>query len=121
VIVSALLVSVFPARARQESVQPLLAAASERGLASAKILLLHSYNFGAEFYAAGRFDRDGTGKQVQFFGSEEVRHEIQRLGGNAVLVIIPKEYMATLSEDKDLNAVMIAENSSDAIFAVSLK
>ena len=120
-IVSALLVTVFPARARQESVQPLLQAADNHGLFSAKVLLLHSYNFGAEFYAPGRFDRDATGKQVQLFGSEEVKREIQRLGGGTVLVLVSKEYIPKLSEGSDLDAQMLAENNSGAIFAVSLK
>ncbi|MFL6374814.1 MAG: ArnT family glycosyltransferase [Pyrinomonadaceae bacterium] len=121
VVVSILLLTAYPARAREESAQPLLTAANERGYGSAKVLLLHSYNFGAEFYAQGRFDHDPTGKQLQLFGAEEVRRAIEHSGGSTALVIVPKQYVPKLFENADLDAQILAENSADAIFAVSLK
>lgn len=121
VIVSVLLVTAFPERARQRSVKPLIAAANDRDLGSARVLFLHSYNFGAEFYARGRFDRDPLGRQVRLFGVEEVKSEIKSLGDHTALVIVPKEYASTLGDRMDLDAVMLAENSSDAIYAVTLK
>ncbi|MBV9242144.1 MAG: glycosyltransferase family 39 protein [Acidobacteria bacterium] len=115
------LVAVLPSRAAQESTKPLFDAADQRGLGSARVFLLHSYNYNAEFYAAGRLQRTDDGKQVRLFGSDEVREAIKRSGGGTTLVLVPNDRVDQLLTDTTLTCELLAQNREETMLAVSLK
>ena len=120
IVVTILLVTVFPERAAQESVKPLLNAADQRGLGSTKILLMHADNFSAEYYAGDRLPRDAEGKQHKLYGSAELDQAIRNSLG-PTLVVVPKKYTDQVIEDVNLRSELLAENRDHCILVIFKK
>jgi 4-amino-4-deoxy-L-arabinose transferase-like glycosyltransferase len=113
------LVTFVPQFARDDSTKDLIAAASERAFAEAKVLSMHHASHNAEFYAAGRLLRDQEGKQKIFFGPAEILEEIRHENGTTVLVLVPIEYIKQLTETDYLESTVLAQNPETAIVAVA--
>ena len=96
-------------------------AANDLGFRSNKILLMHSYDYNAEFYAGDRLQRDRDGRQTRLFGTAELREQMRVLGGRPVLVLVPHEYESQLTADDALNVKFIGSNREKSLAAVSLR
>jgi 4-amino-4-deoxy-L-arabinose transferase-like glycosyltransferase len=119
--VIALLLTVVPKFAANDSVKELIAEATRRGYGDAEVLNLHMISHNAEFYAAGRLLRSSDGKQRRLWGPAEVQQEIIHRKGEAVLVIVPLEDLKQLTESPTFASEQIAQNSEIAIVAVKLR
>ncbi|MFN0139386.1 MAG: ArnT family glycosyltransferase [Pyrinomonadaceae bacterium] len=121
VVTVVLLTTVVPGFADHDSVRSLIAAADERGLASSKVLTLHTISHNAEFYAAGRLLRDEKGRQRKLYGPTEIVNVLAAEGGKAVLVLVPLEYQHQLTGAPQLRTEFLKDNGEFAIFAVFAK
>lgn len=121
VVTIALLTTVVPRFADHDSVRSLIAAADERGLASSKVLTMHTISHNAEFYAAGRLVRDEKGRQRKFYGPPEIVNVIAAEGGKPVLVLVPLEYRHQLTGAPQLRTEFLKDNGEFAIYAVFAK
>jgi 4-amino-4-deoxy-L-arabinose transferase-like glycosyltransferase len=121
ILVSIALITVFPGRAADESVKPLLDVAGERGYSSTKVLVMHVAAHNAEFYAAERLEREKDGTQLRLYGAGDVEQKISELGAPEVLVLVPKEYLHQLLDDQDLTSSVLAQNHDSVLAVVSLR
>ena len=104
--------------AARESVRGLLRAASARGYADAPVLSLHTIERTAQFYAAGRLIYDErTEEPHKFEGAGEIREAARRGGSNAVLVLVPLEYVRQLLDFEVLETEVIGDNGAVALVA----
>lgn len=116
-----LLATVVPRFADHDSVKSLIAAADDRGLASSKVLTLHTISHNAEFYAAGRLLRDGKGQQKKLYGPAEIVNVLAAEDGKPVLVLVPLEYQHQLNSSPELRTEFLKDNGEFAIFAAFAK
>lgn len=121
VVTIVLLGTVVPRFADHDSVRSLIAAADERGLASSKVLTMHSISHNAEFYAAGRLLRDDRGQQRKLYGPPEIVNVLAAEGGKPVLVLVPLEYQHQLTSSPELRTEFLKDNGEFAILAVSAR
>lgn len=110
-----LLLTAVPQYADGDSVKRLIAEASARGYEKAEVLSQHSLSHNAEFYAAGRLLRFEDGKQMRLYSPTEIRDEIRRQNGEAVLVIVPNEWAHQTLESPLLTAELITKNAEQSI------
>jgi len=101
----------------RESVKHLMQLAAARGYSNAPVYGLHTIDYTAEFYAAGRFAHEADGKPVRFEGPQQVLAAAQQTGGT-VLVIVPVEYREQLTAYAPLATDIIGDNGSVALVAV---
>lgn len=104
----------------RESVRGLLQLASARGYASAPVYGLHTIDYTAEFYAAGRFAHEADGKPVRFEGAQQVL-AAAREKQSAVLVIVPVEYVGQLTGYAPLATEIIGDNGNVALVIARAK
>jgi 4-amino-4-deoxy-L-arabinose transferase-like glycosyltransferase len=104
-----------------DSVRSLIAAADTRGYSNERVLSLQMVSHNAEFYAAGRIPRTEDGKQRRFSSSNEIFQNIRNMGGTPVLVLTPLKYVDELTNNPDLKADVIADNTELAIVQVSIR
>lgn len=116
-----LLIFVIPRFADTDSVKSLFEAANQRGYASNPVLMLHTISHNAEFYAAGRLLRDGDGKLRRLSTISEVETELMAENGQAVLVLVPSEYLSQLTRQTNFTSEFLKDNGELAIAAVSPK
>lgn len=112
-----LLLTAVPRYADGDSVKRLIAEADARGYANAEVLSQHALSHNAEFYAAGRLLRFPNGQQMRLYSPAEIRDEIRRKNGEAVLVIVPNEWAHQTLESPLLEAELIAKNAEHSIIA----
>ncbi len=115
VVVVGIIIFVLPKFADTDSVKGLIEAADRRGYGKANVLTMYTISHNAEFYAAGRLVRDGSGKQVRMPGVAEVLNEIKRSGSDGALVIVPLEHFAQLSGSPFVSCDLIRDNGEFAI------
>ena len=72
---------------------------------------------GAQHVAAGRLLRFPNGQQMRLYSPAEIRDEIRRKNGEAVLVIVPNEWAHQTLESPLLEAELIAKNAEHSIIA----
>jgi 4-amino-4-deoxy-L-arabinose transferase-like glycosyltransferase len=99
-----------------ESVRELLRQADARGYAAAPVYGLHTIDRTAEFYAAGRLAYDAKGEPVTFDWAGYVA-EAARRRADAVLVIVPVEYVWQLTGYSSLVCDVIGNNGHVALVA----
>lgn len=102
---------------QQESVRGLLQQAAREGFAATPVLLLHTIERSAEFYAAGRMDYDEDGSPTKLEGVAPLLDAARRKGGT-VLVIVPVEYVNQLTGNNALETKVIGDNG-DVAFVVA--
>jgi hypothetical protein len=107
--------------ARRDTVKYLIGEANAQGFANARILTLHNISHNAEFYGAGRLVRLPDGKQRYFYGIMEISEHIRLNDNQAVLVLVPLEYLKDLTESELVSAKVLGDNGETAIAAVNLK
>jgi 4-amino-4-deoxy-L-arabinose transferase-like glycosyltransferase len=118
-IVVALLLTVVPKFAVDDSVKGLIAEADKRGYGNAEVVSQHTVSHNAEFYAAGRLLRDKDGKQMRLYGPSDVLNEIRRRNGETMLVLVPNEFARQTLDSPLLNAELIAQTSELSIIAAT--
>ena len=114
-----LLVFVVPRFADSDSVKSLIASADERGYSANRVVGLHTISHNAEFYAAGRLVRDETGRQRRFSGNGELLEAMSAASLDQVIVLVPLEYRAELTQDARLKTEVLKDNGELAIAVVS--
>lgn len=105
---------------RGYSVRDLMAQASARGYSSTPVFQLHTIDYTAEFYAAGRLAHQPDGKALKFEGVFEVMDAARRAGG-PVLVIVPVEHLRQLSDYAPLQTEIIGDNGEVALVAAWIR
>jgi 4-amino-4-deoxy-L-arabinose transferase-like glycosyltransferase len=100
----------------RESIKHLMRLAAARGYSAAPVYGLHTIDYTAEFYAAGRFAHQADGKPVRFEGPQQVLAAAQSTGGT-VLVIVPVEHREQLTAYAPLATEVIGDNGSVALVA----
>lgn len=110
-----------PNFAEADSVKGLFAAADDRGLRDAPVMMLHGISHNAEFYAAGRIVRGPDGKQTRFPGPRELSEELGSHPANTAIVIVPVEYLSQLLSSSFLRSELVKENGEVALVAVHEK
>lgn len=121
-ICSGLIIAFFlPKYAESDSVKSLFAAAHGRGLDSSQVLMLHTISYNAEFYAAGRLQRDETGKLIKLRGPDEVVHKLNNIDGDPLLVLVPLSFADQLLSDDRVRTEKLKDNGELAIILVSKK
>ncbi len=118
-VTSLLLIFVVPRFADGDSVKSLITAADERGYNSNRVVGLHTISHNAEFYAAGRLLRDETGRQRRFSGNGELLEAMSAASLDQVVVLVPLEYRAELTQDARLKTEILKDNGELAIAIVS--
>lgn len=103
---------------RSESVRELMQTAAQHGYASAPVYGLHTIERTAEFYAAGQlvYDEDDS-DPVNLEGVDQVA-EIVEQRGDAILVIVPVQYISQLTEYRPIESEVLGTNGKVAIVAV---
>lgn len=102
----------------EETVKHLVDTANESGYKTEKILNMHTISHSVEFYGAGRLVREPGGKQVRFYGTKEILEEMQKDNATQVLVLVPLEYLHTLTGNEHVETKVLDENGELAIVLV---
>lgn len=105
----------------EETVKHLVDTANANGYKTEKILNMHTISHSVEFYGAGRLLRGADGKQVRFYGTKEILEEMQRDNASQVLVLVPLEYLHTLTGSEQVETQVLDENGELAIVLVKPK
>lgn len=113
--------TIVPRYAANDSVKPLIEASNNAGHGGEKVLMLYTVEHNAEFYAAGRLERDGKGDLIRHDGGLEIVNYIRANGGSPVLVIVPNEHADVLAKESGLVANTIAHNTELTIISTSLR
>jgi 4-amino-4-deoxy-L-arabinose transferase-like glycosyltransferase len=106
--------------ARAESVGPLLAEASARGLGDLKVFQLHTVERTAEFYAEGRIKYDDQGEAVKLEGGRQAVEAVRAAGGRA-LVFVPAQYIHQLTDEPGVEASVIGDNGHAALVLIEVR
>lgn len=115
---AALLLTIVPKFADDDSVKRLINEADAAGFSDTKIVGLHQISHNAEFYAAGRLIRTADGKQKKLFGVTELAAEVNAAGGT-ILVLVPNEYARQVLDSPLFYSRKIAGNAEMTLIAVS--
>lgn len=104
----------------RESVRELLQAALRRGDGSTPLVHLHTIERGTEFYASRRLLYDQQGEPLRLEGVGEVLDLARRrdVEGDALLVLVPLQYLPQLTENPALRIEVIGDNGTLAVVAV---
>lgn len=116
-----LLVFAVPRFAETDSVKSLILAADGRGYSSSLVLTFYTISHNAEFYAAGRLQRDERGKQKKLQSVDELLSEIAAGSGRPVIVLVPVEHTGQLTKDERIKTNLIADNGELAVAVVNAK
>lgn len=105
----------------EETVKHLVDTANANGYKTEKILNLHTISHSAEFYGAGRLIREADGKQRRFYGVSEIVEELKKENAEQILVLIPLEYLNTLTVSEHVETRVLDDNGELAIVLVKKK
>lgn len=114
-----LLIFAVPRFADADSVKSLIAASNERGFVSNRVAALHTVSHNAEFYAAGRLVRDESGRQRRFSGNGELLELLNAENLDTVVVLIPLEHLAGLTQETRFKTEVLKDNGELAVAVVS--
>jgi 4-amino-4-deoxy-L-arabinose transferase-like glycosyltransferase len=103
---------------REETVRHLVKTADESGYRDEKIMSLHTISHSMEFYGAGRLIREETGRQKRFYGVTEIVQQMERDDLRQTLVVIPLNYLNTLTESPLVETRVLDNNGELAIVFV---
>ena len=107
--------------ARDQTVKNLIETADVSGFQTQKIYSLNTISHNAEFYGAGRLERAADGKQRRFFSVPEITKQMKADGIDAVLVLVPLEYLNLLTGSDEINARVLSGNGKLAMVSVASK
>jgi len=107
----------LPKYARNDSVKHLILSANAAGMADSRVLTLHTISHNAEFYAAGRLERDEHGRQRRLSSNDELLARLANRG-EPLLVLVPMQYLETLTRDVRITSELIDTNSELAAVKV---
>jgi hypothetical protein len=102
-------------------VKPLIEASDVAGHAGEKVLMLYTIEHNAEFYAAGRLERNDKGDLIRHDGGLEIVNCIQANGGSPVLVLVPNEHAGVLASEPSLIVEPVARNAGLTIVSAKLR
>ena len=105
----------------EETVKHLVETANANGYKTEKIVNMHTISHSAEFYGAGRLVREANGKQVRFYGVKEVVEEMNKENADQVLVLIPIEFLDSLTKSNQVTTQVLDDNGDLAIVLVKKK
>ena len=105
----------------EETVKHLVETANANGYKTEKILTMHTISHSAEFYGAGRLVREADGKQVRFYGVKEVVEEMNKENAAQILVLIPVEFLDSLTKSSLVTTQVLDDNGDLAIVLVKKK
>ncbi len=105
----------------EETVKHLVDTANTNGYKTEKILNLHTISHSAEFYGADRLIRETDGKQKRFYGVSEVLQEMKNENAEQILVLIPLEYLNTLTSSSLVESQVLDNNGELAVVLVKQK
>lgn len=105
----------------EETVKHMMDVAAEKGHGTERVLMLHTVSHSAEFYAAGRLDREESGKQKKLFGVSEVISEMNAVGDSTTLVMIPLEYIHQITKSDQITAEILDDNGELALVLVTIR
>ena len=105
----------------EETVKHLVDTANANGYKTEKILTMHTISHSAEFYGAGRLVREADGKQVRFYGVKEVVEEMDKENAEQILVLIPLEFLDSLTKSNLVTTQVLDDNGELAIVLVKKK
>ena len=105
----------------EETVKHLVDTANGNGYKTEKILTMHTISHSAEFYGAGRLVREADGKQVRFYGVKEVVEEMNKENAAQILVLIPVEFLDSLTKSSLVTTQVLDDNGDLAIVLVKKK
>jgi 4-amino-4-deoxy-L-arabinose transferase-like glycosyltransferase len=117
VLLIVVLITTVPKFANADSVKSLLAAADSAG--TKPVLMFHTVSHNAEFYAAGRIDRDESGAQKKILSLNELVDSIRNSGGSAT-VLMPIPYLEQIKAEKRVTHKYIGDNGEVAAVDVSV-
>ena len=117
----ALLIFAVPKFADSDSVKSLISAATARGFAGQRVMMVYTLSHNAEFYAPGRLLRDETGKQRTFYHVDDLLPYLGKENGGSALVLVPIEHLAVLTRDTRIKTEVISDNTELVIAEISLK
>ncbi len=120
-IIAVLLQFVVPKFAYADSVKGLMETAGKEGFTNEKVLNLHTISHNSEFYFSGRVVRDEAGRLRKFLGVAEIIEQINLDGGNAVLALVPLDFLNELTGSNLLDTKVLADNGELAIVLVKTK
>ena len=103
--------------ASRESTRDLLQRASSRGYGAAPVFHMYTVEHTTSYYAAGRLAYGADGEPLRYDGAAEVADAARR-NGSPILVFIPKEYAAQLTEYNRIETEVIGDNGVIALVAV---
>ncbi|HMQ03711.1 MAG TPA: glycosyltransferase family 39 protein [Pyrinomonadaceae bacterium] len=118
VVYFCILVFALPRYSDTDTVKGLMASAAEQGHLNEKVIMFRSISHSAEFYAAGRLVRVEDGNQRLFMEPEEVRQQIEQLGEDGLLVLLPLRFIDELRNSPLLSVELIRDNGYIAIVHV---
>lgn len=105
----------------EETVKHMMDVAAEKGHGTERVFMLHTVSHSAEFYAAGRLDREESGKQKKLFGVSEVISEMNAVGDSTSLVMIPLEYIQQITKSDQITAEILDDNGELALVFVTIR
>jgi 4-amino-4-deoxy-L-arabinose transferase-like glycosyltransferase len=103
--------------ASRESVRDLLRLAAAHGYASSPVFHMHTTDYTAAYYAAGRLAYDADGKPVRYEGAFQVA-DAARQNNAPILVFILSEYAWQLTDYQKIETEVIGDNGVVALVAV---
>ncbi len=116
-----LLQFIVPRYAEQDSVKNLIETADANGFANEKVVNLYVVSHNAEFYAAKRLVRDGTGKLKRYDDFSELVNELKRENLPQILVLVPTHALENVTESESVEARVLGENSETTIVLIKPK
>ena len=121
VVVIVLLRFAVPEFAKLDSTKHFVDIANSKGFESAKIINMHTINHNIEFYGSGRVLRAKDGKLKRVNGTKDLLEYLDKKDKDAILVIIPHEFLDELTKSDILKSEVLAKNSELTFVAVQKK
>lgn len=112
---------VLPSFAKLDSTKHFVQIANSKGYENAKIINMHTINHNIEYYGSGRVLRADDGKLKRVNGTKELTKYLVKKNKEAILVIIPHEFLHELTESDLVQAEVLAKNSELTFVAVKQK
>jgi 4-amino-4-deoxy-L-arabinose transferase-like glycosyltransferase len=117
-VVAALLQFAVPKFADADSVKSLISQANEKGYREEKITNLFTVSHNAEFYAAGRLERDGDGKLKRYDDFLILVNDLKRDKTPQILVLVPRDNTKDITESPLVESEVLVDNGETAIVLV---
>jgi 4-amino-4-deoxy-L-arabinose transferase-like glycosyltransferase len=104
-----------PKFADKDSVKTIIEAANNKGFANERITNLFTVSHNAEFYAAGRLERDADGKLKRYDDFLMLVNDLKRENAKQILVLVPHKNTKDITESPLVEAEVLADNGDTAI------